>query len=248
MMNSSAVVFPRTARVRVRGGLAGPPDPVAAAAVEAARVNANRALALTARLDHILADAPWLDRAELLGGLAAYHREALACIPCHKTFPEAALWVDHILTYERELRERAALDDGEIALMMSLDPYLLFRGYREMGLKRRMLEERCRAAFLPDTDEGPLLLKNAESDLVIWQPEPPLPARAPRGDFWWERVDWAIEGASCGMHLDDEPAELFPLPVFAMAAQHARTTPEVVDFLRRYAPFWGTENILIDRG
>jgi hypothetical protein len=90
-----------------------------------------------------------------------------------------------------------------------------------------------------------VLLKNAESDLVIWKPQPPLPATAGRDRFWWEQVDWAIEGAACGMHLDDEPEEIFPLPVFAMAAQHAEDTPGAVEFLRRYSLFWGMENIVV---
>jgi len=243
---SQTIVWPRTARVRRSGARhAGPPDPAAAARAEAERINANRHLALTARMEHILADATRLDRAELLSGLAGYHQEAMSRTPSSTRYPEAKPWVEYTLTYERELRRQADLNEWEIAVLMSLDPYLMFRGFKGMALKRQPVIERCRAAFLPETDEGPLLIKNAEGDLVIWQPEPPLPASADRGEFWWERVDWVIEPAACGMHFDDEPEEIFPLPVFTMAAEHAATTPEVVEFLQRYAPFWGAENILI---
>ena len=243
-----AVIWPLTARVRVRADVrqAGPPDAKVAAREEAARINADRHLALTARVDHILGDSPWIDRPALLAGLAAYHKEAMGRVPSLARYPEARPWVDYALSYERELRRLAKLTDAEIAMLRSLDAYLMFRGFRQWGLKRQEPRmERCRAAFLSETDEGPLLVKNAESDLVLWKPEPPLPARAGRQHFWWEHADWVAEAAACGMHMDDEPEEIFPLPVFAMAAQHAEDTPAVVEFLKRYAPFWGAENVLV---
>lgn len=243
-MNSS-IIWPRSARIRRTDAThAGPPDPVAAARAEAERIAANRHLALTARMEHILADSTRLDRTELLSGLTAYHQEAMSRPPSAARYPEAQPWVEYTLAYAQELRRQAELNDWEIAVLMSLEPYLMFRGFKAMAVKWQPVE-RCRAAFLPDTDEGPLIIKNDEGDLVIWQQGPPLPSKAGRDAFWWEHVDWMIEPAACGMHFDDEPEEIFPLPVFTMVAEHAATTPEVVAFLERYAPFWGAENILV---
>jgi len=223
-------------------------DPLKAAREEAARINANREVALGGGLDRVLRDAPWVRRKDLLAGIAAYHRDAMSRIPSYAKHPESKPYVEHALTVERELRHLANLNDEEIALVKSMGPYLKFRGFKEAGLARSAppRTERCRTVFLLNTDQGPFQIKNVDDPMPAnYRPAPPLPARMPLKDFWWENVEWVADGVGSGLHLDDEPDETFPLPVLFMAGQHAHDTPGVVEFLRRYSPFWGGCNLLI---
>lgn len=222
-------------------------DPLAAAQREADAINANRHAVIYGGLERVLRDAPQVDRRALLADIAAYHREAMERVPSFLTYPEARPWVEHVRTLERELVRLASLNAEEIAMVKSLGPYLTFRGFRRAGIKTAPPPvEKCRIAFLRDTDRGPMTIKNVDDPLSAdWQPLPPLPARLPRADFFWEHVNWVADGTGSGLHIDDEPDELFPLPVLAMCGRHAGTTGEVVAFLRRYAPFWGGGNLLV---
>ena len=70
--------------------------------------------------------------------------------------------------------------------------------------------ERCRAAFLPDTDEGPLLVKNAEGDLVMMHNHSVLVPGTPGRNI----IDiFRVEGDKVVEHWDviqDIPEQLFP--------------------------------------
>lgn len=225
----------------------GPPDPVVAAQQTADNIHANRQAALDTGLNRVLTDAPWIQREDLLNGLAAYHRDAMTQIPSAVRYPEAKPWVEYTLKYEQELRRRANLSTTEVALVMSLNPYLTFRGFKQAGLKRAPAPqvEKCRVAFIPDTDEGPLHIKNVDDPVAGWIPAPSLPDRRPRLDWWWDQVEWLADGTGSGLHMDNEPDDIFPLPVLTMALEHAHDTPGFVDFLRRYSPFYGGANLLV---
>ena len=223
------------------------PDPLIAAQREADAINANRHAAIYGGLERVLRDAPRVDRRALIADIAGYHREAMERVPSFRTYPEARPWVKYVRTLERELVRLAGLSAEEVAMVKSLGPYLTFRGFRRAGIKSAPPPvEKCRIAFLRDTDRGPMTIKNVDDPLSAdWQPLPPLSARLPRADFFWEHVNWVIDGTGSGLHIDDEPAELFPLPVFPMCGQHAGTTREVVEFFRRYSPFFGGGNMLV---
>jgi hypothetical protein len=219
-------------------------DPLAEARRTAARIAANRA-ALS--LDGLLAETPWVPRGDLAAALVAYHKDAMGRIPSATRYPEAQPFVEQVLRFEKELRRLANLDDLGVATVMSLGRFLLFRGRRQFGLRRPAQQaERCRILLHLETDRGPFMIKNVDDPPRNWKPAPALPPRMPRSDYWWEQVEWVADGTGSGLHLEDEPSELFPLPaVWVMASEHAHDTPGVVDFVRRYSPFFGGGNLLV---
>jgi hypothetical protein len=148
------------------------------------------------------------------------------------------------------LQRLTGFNELELAWVVSFGRYMMFRGYRRHKMKQDAPRiEKCRVAFLADTDRGPLHIKNVDDPLDNWRPAPPLPSSCPKGEFWWDAVEYVADGTGSGLHIDDEPAEIFPLPLFAMAGQHAHDAQGLADFLRRYSPFWGGGNLLVyDRG
>jgi len=54
-----------------------------------------------------------------------------------------------------------------------------------------------------------------------------------------------MDGVGSGMHIDDEPDEIFPLPVHRMVKTHCNDVPGAVDFLTRYGTFWSGSNLLV---
>jgi hypothetical protein len=218
-------------------------DPLAEARLAAAKIGANSA---RLALDGFLAEAPWVPRQELAAALIAFHKDAMGRIPSATRFPEAQPFVEQVLIYEKELRRLANLDDLGLAVAMNLDRFLLFRGRRRFGLAKPPVQpERCRILLHLDTDRGPFFIKNVDDLAANWKPAPPLPASLPRSDYWWDQVEWVADGVGAGMHIDEEPEELFPLPGFSMAGEHAHDTPGVVEFIRRYSAFFGCRNLLV---
>jgi len=222
------------------------PDPLERAREMAKEISANRSKVLYSGLNRVLEDAPCvIDRRRLLSGLSAYHKEAMSRIPSYVRYPDAKPWVEFVCSYESALRSLAQLNDEEIALVMNLGPYLTFRGWKEAGLVRIADQERCRAAFLPATDAGPVLIKNVDDPITNWIPDAPLKPKRPLKDFWWEQVHWVVDGVGSGLHIDIEPEEIFPLPVLQMLGHYANDTPAIVEFLRAYSRFFGGRNLLV---
>lgn len=216
------------------------PDPAAVAKAEADQINRDRHQFLVGPVDRVLADSPNVDRDSLLQGLAAFHRERMQKIPSVTKYPESPPWVENTLAIERELRARANLNDLEIAVRRSLGDYLTFRGYVNA---RRVNVEKCRVAYLPDTDQGQMHIKNVDDPDTFWVEQPPIdlhPAWVdpPQRDIVWD-------GVGSGMHIDDEPDEIFPLSPPRMYRHYADDVPSAVDFLTRYSSFWGGQNIVL---
>ncbi|MHB0934826.1 MAG: hypothetical protein ACYC6A_00420 [Armatimonadota bacterium] len=210
------------------------PDPLAVANHEAEWIHQNRHAALNLRIERILADCPQLDRNDLLDGLEAFHRRRMGMIPSATQYPEASPWVDYALVLDRELQRLASLDDRELAIVRSLDLYVTFHAMRRAAAA----DEKCRIAYLPETDRGPLSISNTDDPLTYWKPAPP-PKQFPfQGGL-------IASGVGNGLHMDEEPEELFPLPVLQMLSMHADDTPGAVEFLTRYCPFWGRCNLLV---
>ncbi|MCX5658770.1 MAG: hypothetical protein NTW19_03500 [Planctomycetota bacterium] len=218
------------------------PDPVQAARDEAERINANRAQFLEFPIDRVLTDAPWVKRQDLTAGLADFHRERMAKIPSKAAYPEAAPWIESALARDRELKAQAKLSDEEMAVFRSLVPYITFRGFKQAGLAlkpRPATDEKCRSAYIPDTDRGEVAIKNVDDPLTHWKPDPkPLSGAGPLPDL-------RSDGVGNGLHMDDEPDELFPIPVMSMLRHHANDVPSAVQFLTRYRKFWGGSNLLL---
>ena len=215
------------------------PDPIAAARREADAIRHNRDGLLNQHLQHVLADAPLLDRETILKGLVEYHREAMDRVPSFAVYPEARPWVDYVRAADRELKALAGLTDLEMAVYRSLGNYLAFRGF---GLAAPSAGgEKCRIAYIPDSDHGRLHIKNVDNPVTHYQPE-----ADPRLVFARQDEPLMADGVGSGLHLDDEPAELFPLPVKSLMFQrYCNDVPSAVEFLTRYSPFWGRANLLL---
>lgn len=216
------------------------PDPLEVARNEADTLQNNRQNILYSWLERALRDAPHIQRASLLKGLTEFHRKRMSKIPSATTYPEAAPWIDHILTVNRELQRLTALSDEEMAIYRSLQIYLTFHGYRSA---QAVGPEKCRVAYLPETDRGEMHIKNVDDPATSWNPAPLVKKTSRWQDPPQRSLIW--DGVGSGLHIDDEPEEIFPLPVPAMCAKLCDDVPGAVSFLTRYSQFWGGQNIVL---
>jgi len=211
-------------------------DPRAAAQAQAAFLRTHGDMVIEGALQRVLADAPFADADSLVSGLEAFHRERMAKVPSAARYPEAQPWVDHVLAVDKELQALAGLTDRQLAIYRSLGQYLTFRGY---GIAKPVQVERCRIIYLPDSDRGEFHIKNVDDPKTFWTPRPhPAPARLETKPLNWD-------GVGSGLHMDDEPEEIFPLPYRDMVFTLCDDVPGAVAFLTRYAPFWGGQNIVL---
>ncbi|HPP67257.1 MAG TPA: hypothetical protein PKX05_05010, partial [bacterium] len=189
------------------------PDPLKDAKEEAERIKTNKFQYLTSPIKRIILDAPWIDEKELLVEVGNYYKESMSRIPSFAKYPEAKPWVEYIIKRDKEVMELANLTEKEMGVLRVMNNYLTFRGYKNFGIKKRKSSsEKCRIAFLPETDMGPMHIKNLDDPIESWQPGPPLPARAPISSAPWYHQNFIIDGVGSGLHIDDEPPEIFPLP------------------------------------
>ncbi|MCM8816394.1 MAG: hypothetical protein NC913_02645 [Candidatus Omnitrophica bacterium] len=221
------------------------PDPEIVAAQEAQIINRARHYYLEAGIERILSDAPWVQKQHILSGVENFYKEAMSKIPSFTRYPEARYWVDYVIKRDKKLMELASLSFQDIAVLRSLHDFLTFRGYRDFGLKRKNIDEKCRVAFLPETDMGPMHIKNVDDPITYWEPEPPLPPKGHISRSIWYGKPFVIDGVGSGLHIDDEPEEIFPLPVREMVYHYADDTFSAVNFFKKYSNFWGGANLLI---
>lgn len=220
-----------------------PFDPYDQAQAKTKSINSQRDVMLQWPVKRVLLDAPHLDEADLLVGLQAFHQERMATIPSQQQYPEAAPWVDLILAYVKELKKQADLTDQEVAIVISLSDYLRFRGFKHGTKNTENSIEKCRVAYVPDTDRGCLHIKNIDDPAKNWSADTD-PAAFPMND---QLLVW--DGTGSGLHIDDEPQEIFPLDVRAMlAALNINDVPGAVEFLTRYGKFWSSANCVLHDG
>jgi hypothetical protein len=216
------------------------PDPLAAAKMVADRVNADRKQWLVTPIDRVLTDSPFVDRASLVDGLEAFHKERMSKRPSVAKYPESTPWVDYALKYEAELVRLASLSAFELATLQSLGSFTAWRGFAQARIVRpAAVDEKCRVAFVPDTELGRVHIKNVDDPITHWKPQTDTP------QFDYYNADLVSDGVGSGLHMDIEPLELFPLPALTMYKQYATDVPGAVDFLRRYSSFWGGGNLLV---
>lgn len=220
------------------------PDPITTARAEAVRITADPGQFIDGPYQRFQLDAPFLDWPALIEGLADFHRERMAKAPSFTRYPEARPWVDYILAVDRELQALTGLSDAQMAMYRSFHAYLTFRGYQHAQRlpATAMSPEKCRAVYLPETDRGQFHIKNVDDPMTYHRPDP-KPVTANPMD-----VPLAMDGVGAGLHIDDEPEEIFPLQPKAMLCHYADDVPGAVEFLTRYAPFWGgANNLFYDR-
>ena len=228
-------------------------DPAAVARDLIERATTGRAQFIDGPVDRVLADAPWADRETLFSGLVAFHRERLERVPSAEKYPEARPWVEHRLAVERTLRD-AGVSDWDRAVLGGLNDYLAFRGYRLAAENRRAssgagtpgprLAEKCRIAFVPETDQGTAFIINVDDPATFWRKDrnPPSTEHGIGASFWQPLT---MSGVGSGLHLDLEPEELFPLPVVEMYGHCCDDLDGAVQFLTRYGRFFSGGNFII---
>jgi hypothetical protein len=215
-------------------------DPYARAKAKADTINQDREVHLDWAVQRVLLDAPHMDKQSLLQGLDAFHAQRMETIPSHQKYPEAAPWVQLMLTYEKELKKQADLTSTQVAQIMSMGDYLRFRAFKQGVKPAASSVEKCRVAFVPDTDRGVMHIKNVDDPSRNWAPDP-TPKALPFGD---KTLAW--DGTGSGLHIDDEPEEIFPLDVHAMlTAEDINDVPGAVAFLTRYGKFWSRANCVL---
>jgi hypothetical protein len=76
--------------------------------------------------------------------------------------------------------------------------------------------------------------------------DPSFDTKPPRLGPDGKRRLWT-KGVSCATLCDDEPEQTFPLNAWQVLPEDCRKLPDVVDFLTRYADWWGPGNgVLVD--
>ena len=219
------------------------------------RARDGKAQFIDGPVDRVMADTPWADREILFSGLIDFHRERLERIPSAEKYPEAQPWVEHRLAVEQALKA-AGLTDWERAVLGGMNDYLSYRGYRLAARKRPTssspgapgppVTEKCRVAFVPETDEGAAFIKNADDPATFWRKDRDSKKFISGLDSFLQPA--RISGVGSGLHLDEEPEEIFPLPVPEMCTHFCEDLPTTIDFVTRYCDFHSGWNfIIIDR-
>jgi hypothetical protein len=222
------------------------PDPLAVARTQADAIKAERHMFLEVPLQRVLNDAPFVDRDSLLAGLHRFHAERMAKVPSKTKYPESTPWVDHVLAVDRELKKLANLSDADMAMLRSLHHYLMFRGFAKAqpskggrGKAPLVMAEKCRIVFHPNTDRGAIHIKNVDDPCTHFKTD----RTPPKGSPWSNGL--VIDGVGSGLHIDDEPEEIFPLNALTMVHHYTDETPGAREFLTRYKSFWGGANEVI---
>src|SRR5690606_35212977 len=94
--------------------------------------------------------------------------------------------------------------------------------------------------YVPDTDRGVVHIKNMDDPITYWKKRPPIDSFPKSGLTW--------DGTGSGLHLDDEPTEIFPLPIQTMCMANCSDVPGAGSLLTRYKSFWGKANVLLFDG
>jgi hypothetical protein len=213
------------------------PDPKATAQQEAEMVRGLDYDPYEHGLRRMFNDAPSAEQPSFVDGLLKFHAERMTRIPPAAKYPESPPWVEYMLGVERELKRLLNLSPRQLAIRGSLGAYSCFRGFVQGP---RPMVEKCRVVYAPATDRGQLHFKNVDDPAPPnWKPQRSRPPTL-LGD---EDLMW--DGTGSGLHIDDEPPEIFPLPVPLMCRQYANDVPGAVQFLKQYCYFYGGANFVL---
>ncbi len=182
--------------------------------------------------------------AEVVAQVTAFHRERVDRAPDPGRYPEARGARDILLRRYAGMAE-AGMDAALIALVESLgfwQKHVMVHRYGKVAnpVAIDKLRERCRVVYLPDSDHGPLHFKNVDDPLETWTPKPPEPQGQP-----WPHAPLYYDGTGSGLHVDEDPVEIFPLNAVSLCKEHCATVPQVREFMVRYSHFWEGANLLV---
>lgn len=186
-----------------------------------------------------------LDGPELTRRVVAFHAERMAAVPDLQRYPELEIVRAELLERYRGMAA-AGMSPELIALHESMGFWFSYRCRRETGRVPHggrlppEQRERCRVVFAPETDQGPIHFKNVDDPLHTWRPMREDLATVP-DPF----TPLFFDGTGSGLHIDDEPPEIFPANAVTLARRYCETVTEAEELLSRYNYFWGSANLLI---
>lgn len=178
---------------------------------------------------------PGASREHIGKTLADSNRARLDAVPSLTTYPELRGVRGLIAAQWRGARDGAGLDDAQAAVHANG----LFHYHRVLARNLGRHKANCSIVYFPNSDHGPLLGTNLDTD-----------PNEPYGPPGWPTVSEHLitGGVSSGVFMDEESPEIFPAPVWQIVGRYARTAAEAVEILTRYNHFWGPGNmIVIDR-
>ena len=109
------------------------------------------------------------------------------------------------------------------------------------GYPHRLVTEKCRTVYLPESDVGALAAANKDDPLGSFRPDRRPPVSKPGRKVWYD-------GAGSGLHFDEEPAGFFPVNYSAMLnaiGTAAPTVPDAVEMLENLSPNWANAVVLL---
>lgn len=213
------------------------PDPIAEARAEARSIANNRKQVIEGPVERFFADCHFVDQQSALEGIDQFYRERMQRVPSIEKYPESKPWVDYRIALDRELQAASGLSDHELAVYRCMDAFTRYRGLMQA---RPAQTEKCRIVYLPDSDRGEVHIKNVDDPSTFWVPGPPQKPKP------YDRPKLTMDGVGNGLHIEDEPEEIFPIDAREMVSHYADDTPGAVEFLTRYCPFWGGCNVVVE--
>jgi len=177
--------------------------------------------------------------------LTELDRERIEHAPGLTRFPETKGMPDRLVAERKGFLDGSGGGPLELAFRYSWEFFRTRRLLtRYVGRGTRAPKGECTAVFIRNSKEGgPLFGRNWD------MPNHPLPwfMDVPtQGPDHVQRLAW--KGVSSGTMCDEEPVEIFPLNPFEILPDDCRRVKDIVEFVRRYADFWGPGNgIIVDQ-
>src|SRR5690606_22011755 len=168
-----------------------------AAQREAKQINENRFAHVQGTLDRLLDNFRNVNRQTIVDDVAAFHRERMAKVPSPAKYPESPAWVHYVLEVDRLVMELTGLSERDMAIIRSLHAFATFRGRFAGAVAAPVSVEKCRVAYLPDSDRGAMHIKNVDDPPTFWKKRPPMTEYPFKGLVW--------DGTGSGLHFDEEP-------------------------------------------
>ena len=171
-----------------------------------------------------------------------FDRERMQTPPNLTKFPETKGWPDLVVQERNGFQEGSGCGPRELAYHFSWFFYCNRRlNTRYVGQNLRA--NHCTGVYIRDSKEGgPLYGRNLDDirrpGLENFQP----PSKGPDG-----KRGVLTDGVSSAVLCDEEPQEIFPVDVWKIMPKDCKKVTDKVEFLKRYADFWGPQNgIIVD--
>jgi hypothetical protein len=168
-------------------------------------------------------------------------RDRINSPPSLTKYPETKGWPDVVMAERKGFLDGCGCGPVELAFHFSSFYFMQCRlNTRFVGSP--IGTANCTAVFIRESREGgPLYGRNWDVTNV-----PGLDLQPPRRGPDGARRLWC-KGVSCGTLCDEEPEDIFPVDIWQVMPEDCRKLRDAVEFMTRYAEFWGHCNgIVVD--